>query len=78
MKVKYIGNDYLDTAFEKEKEYEVTSIEKDWYRIMTDLDEDYLFPPKLFEITDASGYEELLKRDKNREWSKNKKEEKTA
>lgn len=50
LKVKYIGREYLDTAFEKDKVYEVISVEKDWYRIMTDLDEDYLFPPKLFEI----------------------------
>ena len=26
------------------------SIEKCWYRIMTELDEDYLFPPEAFEI----------------------------
>lgn len=50
MKVKYIGEKYLDTAFEKDKIYEVISIEKGWYRIMTELDEDYLFPPELFEI----------------------------
>ena len=30
--------------------YDVISIEKGWYRIMTDLDEDYLFPPECFEI----------------------------
>ena len=78
MKVKYTGKDYLDTAFEENKEYDVISIEKDWYRIMTDLDEDYLFPPNLFEITDDSGYEELKRRDENREWAKPKKEEKTA
>lgn len=78
MKVKYTGKDYLDTAFEENKEYDVISIEKDWYRIMTDLDEDYLFPPNLFEITDDSGYEELKRRDETREWAKPKKEEKTA
>lgn len=51
MKVKYIGN--RDTlAFEKSKIYEVMSIEKGWYRIMTELDEDYLFPPELFEIVE--------------------------
>lgn len=27
-----------------------SGIEKGWYRIMTELDEDYLFPPELFEI----------------------------
>ena len=49
MRVKYIGN--LDTIALKEgKVYEVMSIEKGWYRIMTELDEDYLFQPKFFEI----------------------------
>ena len=52
MRVKYIGKEYLDTAFEKDKEYDVISIEKDWYRIMTELDVDYLFPPELFEIVE--------------------------
>lgn len=28
------------------------SIEKKWYRIMTELDEDYLFPSELFEIVE--------------------------
>lgn len=49
IKVKYIGKE--DTlAFERDKEYEVISIEKGWYRIMTELEDDYLFPPNLFEI----------------------------
>ena len=51
MKVKVIGN--FDTlAVEQGKVYEVISIERGWYRIMTELDEDYLFPPELFEIID--------------------------
>ena len=53
MKVKYLGK--IDTpALEKDKIYDVISIEKGWYRIMTELDEDYLFPPKLFEVVEAS------------------------
>lgn len=49
MKVKYIGK--FDTpAFERGKAYDVLSIEKGWYRIMTELDEDYLFPPEFFEV----------------------------
>lgn len=49
MKVKYLGK--VDTvALEKDKIYDVMSIEKGWYRIMTELDEDYLFPPEQFEI----------------------------
>lgn len=49
MKVKYIGK--VDTlALEKNKIYDVLSIEKGWFRIMTELDEDYLFPPEQFEV----------------------------
>lgn len=47
MRVKYIGRD--TPAINKEKEYEVLSVEKGWYRIMTEFDEDYLFPPEMFE-----------------------------
>ena len=51
MKVKYLGK--VETlAFENGKVYDVISIEKGWYRIMTELDEDYLFPPELFEIVE--------------------------
>lgn len=52
MKVKYIDEEYLGTAFEKDKVYDVISVEKGWYRIMTELDEDYLFPPECFEIVE--------------------------
>lgn len=49
MKVKYIGK--KDTvAFERERVYEVLDVEKGWFRIMTELDEDYLFPPEQFEV----------------------------
>ena len=51
IKVEYIGN-YDTVALERNKPYEVLSIEKKWYRIMTELDEDYLFPPNLFKIID--------------------------
>ena len=51
MKVRCIGK--VDTpALERRKEYDVISVEKGWYRIMTELHEDYLFPPELFEIID--------------------------
>ena len=76
MKVKYLGKDLV--AVEKDKTYVVMSIENGWYRIMTEIDEDYLFPPDVFEITDNSGYEELKKRDEAREWVKPKSDEKTA
>lgn len=52
MKVKYIGE--RDTvAIDREKKYEVMSIERGWYRIMTELDEDYIFPPDLFEVVEG-------------------------
>ena len=51
MRVKYLGG--RDTlALIEGKVYEVTSVEHGWYRIMTELDEDYLFPPKLFETVE--------------------------
>lgn len=51
MKVKYLGK--VDTvALMKGKEYEVISIEKGWFRILTELDEDYLFPSEQFEIVE--------------------------
>ncbi len=52
MRVRYIG-DYDTVALDREKIYTVISIEKSWYRIMTELDEDYLFPPSLFEIVEV-------------------------
>lgn len=51
MKVKFVG-DWDTLALEKGKVYDVISVEKGWYRIMTELDEDYLFPHQLFEIVE--------------------------
>lgn len=51
MKVKYIGKADI-VALEKEKVYKVLSVEKGWYRIMTEVEEDYLFPPNQFEIVE--------------------------
>lgn len=53
LRVKYIGEEYLGTAFDKDAVYEVMAIEKGWYRIMTELDDDYLFPPELFEVVEG-------------------------
>ena len=53
MKVKYIA-DHDTPAIEKGKIYDVISVEKGWYRIMTELDEDYLFPPEAFEVVEQS------------------------
>ncbi len=52
MKVRYIGKDIV--ALEKGKIYDVISIERGWYRILTELEEDYLFPPGTFDIVDES------------------------
>lgn len=51
MKVKYIDK-HETPAFERDKEYEVMSIEHGMLRIMTELEEDYLFPPEAFEIVE--------------------------
>ena len=48
MKVKYVGSDIV--GLDIGKIYDVISIENGWYRIMSELDEDYLFPPEAFEI----------------------------
>ncbi len=49
MKVKFIGqNDAL--ALLSNKIYDVISVEKTWYRILDETNEDYLYPPHLFEI----------------------------
>ncbi len=49
IKVKYIG-EYDTVALDRDKIYDVLSVERSWYRIMTELDDDYLFPPNLFKI----------------------------
>lgn len=52
-KVKYIGNyPMVVEVLLKDKVYDVISIERGWYRIMTEYDEDYLFPPECFEIVE--------------------------
>ena len=51
MKVKYIGE--TDSAtFTNGTVYEVLSVENGWYRIIDKTGEDYLYPPKLFEIVE--------------------------
>lgn len=49
MIVKYI-DEYETPALDRDKEYEVLSVERGWFRIMTELGEDYLFPPEAFEV----------------------------
>lgn len=53
MKVKYIGEtEYL--VLTHNKVYTVISVEKEWYRIIDDSNEDYLYPPEVFEIVEGS------------------------
>lgn len=48
MKAKYIGKtDPL--VLTNGKIYDVMSVERDWYRIVDDSGEDYLYPSQLFE-----------------------------
>lgn len=49
MRAKYIGKtDFL--VLTHGKLYEILSVEKDWYRVIDDSGEDYLYPPELFEL----------------------------
>ena len=51
MKVKYTDKRDI-VALDRDKEYEVISVEHGMYRIMTELDESYLFNPKAFVIVE--------------------------
>ena len=51
LKIKYIGEtDFL--VLTHNIIYDVISIEKEWYRIIDDSGEDYLYPPDEFEIVE--------------------------
>ena len=52
MKVRYIGADYV--TFIKNKVYDVLSVEKGWYRLMSEVDESYLLPPEVCEVVEGS------------------------
>ena len=49
MKVKYIG-ETSPLSLTNEEIYDVISVEKEWYRIVDNSEEDYLYPPDEFEI----------------------------
>lgn len=49
MKVRWLGETDL-VGLINGKTYDVISVEKGWYRIVDESDEDYLYPPELFEI----------------------------
>lgn len=53
MRVKYLG----ETAFLElthNQVYEVLSVEKGWYRIVDDSEEDYLYAPDDFEVVEPN------------------------
>ena len=56
-RVKYKGREKMDFIVRNNdidlvpgKEYEVLSIEREWYRVIDESGEDYLYPPDFFEI----------------------------
>ena len=50
MKIKYIGESGVSLT--KGKVYDVISVERSWYRIVDDTEDDYLFSPENFEIVE--------------------------
>lgn len=51
MKVRYTGKSCVSLT--SGKEYEVLAIERGWYRITDDTDEDYLFSPDNFDVAEG-------------------------
>ena len=52
MKVKYIGSVSDPMELIQGKIYDCIGIEKDWFRVIDETDEDYLYPPEEFEIVE--------------------------
>ena len=53
MKIKYLGEtSFLELTHNKV--YEVMSVEKEWYRVVDDSGEDYLYPPEDFEVIESN------------------------
>ena len=52
MKVRYVRERKMDII--PDKIYEVLSIERGWYRIIDESEEDYLYPPENFEVVDKN------------------------
>lgn len=53
MKIRFLDESYPIYLLHG-KVYDVISIEKEWYRIIDEEGEDYLYPPDIFEIVDDS------------------------
>lgn len=53
MKIRYMGEtSFLELTHDKI--YDLLSIEKGWFRVVDDSDDDYLYPPELFEIIEPN------------------------
>ena len=53
MKVRFVG-ETSPLVLTHNTVYDVVSVEKDWYRIVDDSGDDYLYPPELFEVIPAT------------------------
>ncbi|WP_293824465.1 hypothetical protein [uncultured Parolsenella sp.] len=53
MKVRYKGES-SPLGLLDGKVYEVLSVEKDWYRVVDETEEDYLYPPECFDIVEPN------------------------
>ena len=60
MKVRYIGNCY-PASLQHNKIYDVIEIDPvcGWYRIMDETEEDYLFPPDIFDVLETHTTREI-------------------
>ena len=52
IKVKYIGEDD-PLSLRNGKVYEARILKKGWYGIMDETNEEYAYPPELFEVIDS-------------------------
>ena len=53
MKVKFLG-ETSPLELLNGKVYEVVYVEKEWYRIVDETGDDYLYPPECFEIVEEN------------------------
>lgn len=52
MKVKYIGKISDPLELINGKVYECLGVEQNWYRVIDETQEDYLYPPDEFEVVE--------------------------
>ena len=51
MRVRYLG-ETSPLELTQGKVYDMLSVERDWYRVIDDTNEDYLYPPEDFEVVE--------------------------